>query len=131
MTVFVDTAALFALVDRDDDNHEAAVGWIEQSTTVEHLVTHRFVVVESVALVQRRIGVTAVRYVVDSLLPDISIEDVGGSAFAGALRLHADTSARGVSIVDRISFEFMRSAGLASAFTFDSGFADEGFMTLP
>jgi len=47
--VFVDTSALFALLDRDDDFHSAARSFFPELAT-RTLVTHNYVVVETIAL---------------------------------------------------------------------------------
>jgi predicted nucleic acid-binding protein len=38
---------------------------------------------------------------------------------------------RGISFVDRTSFELMRAEGIARAFAFDRDFARQGFETVP
>ena len=51
MSVVVDTSAFFALLDRRDAHHASAVAfWTDPDD--EDLVTHAYVVVESVALVR-------------------------------------------------------------------------------
>lgn len=62
--VFVDTSALFALVDRDDEFHGPARSFFPELAT-RTLVTHNYVVVEMIALVQARLGLAAARAFVD------------------------------------------------------------------
>lgn len=72
--VFVDTSAIYAALDADDVNHESASRAFQQLLNgVEaddiEAVTHGSVIVETVALVQRCLGMEAVKVVVDDLVP--------------------------------------------------------------
>jgi predicted nucleic acid-binding protein len=62
MTVFVDTSAFYAVLDRDDANHaEAKNVWtrlVREGTT---FLTSNYVLVETAALLQHRLGMAAVR----------------------------------------------------------------------
>jgi predicted nucleic acid-binding protein len=131
MRTFVDTSALYALLDEDDRNHSAAAAWFKTADAAEVLVTHNYVVVETAALVQRRLGAAAVRALFDALIPAMSVmyvDDVLHSravaAFLAGLRRH-------VSFVDWVSFQLVRDAGLDRAFAFDADFAREGFVVVP
>jgi predicted nucleic acid-binding protein len=131
MRTFVDTSALYALMDEDDRNHLAAAVWFATADATEVLVSHGYVVVETAALVQRRLGAVAVRTLFDALVPAMSIvyvdEVLHGravAAFLAGLRRH-------VSFVDWVSFQLIRDAGLDRAFAFDSDFAREGFTVVP
>ena len=126
MTVFVDTSALFALLDEDDTNHLAA-----RSTFVRlrgtDLVTHAYVVVETVALVSRRLGWAAVERLLDRILPVIRVVAVDEAAHAQALDSFRAAGTATVSLVDRTSFALMRAEGIDRAFAFDRDFLVEGF----
>ena len=75
----VDTSALFALLDAGDSHHaSAAAFWADPDD--EDLVTHAYVVVESVALLRSRLGAAAVLAFVDDLLPAIRVETGGPPA---------------------------------------------------
>ena len=75
MSVVVDTSALFALLDRRDAHHASAVAfWTDADD--EDLVTHAYVMVETIALVRSRLGVAAVAALVNDLLPAIRVEMV-------------------------------------------------------
>lgn len=134
MRAFVDTSALFALLDEDDANHEPAREWFTRamSDPATVLTTHSYVIVESCTLVQRRLGPDAVRVLLDALIPSLSVLYVDENLHQRAAAAYVATlSKRGVSLVDRVSFEAMRHLGIDVAFAFDDDFDSAGFQTLP
>ncbi|PKO22873.1 MAG: hypothetical protein CVU38_07155 [Chloroflexi bacterium HGW-Chloroflexi-1] len=57
MVIFVDTSALYALMDADDQNHERArVAWAEWLDGPVQLATSNYVLLESIALIQHRLA---------------------------------------------------------------------------
>jgi predicted nucleic acid-binding protein len=94
------------------------------------LVTHNYVVLETVALLQRRLGISAVHRLQDLLAP-IEVAWVDEVTHRSAIAALLAASRRDVSLVDRVSFEVMRERGIGEAFAFDPEFAREGFTTLP
>ncbi|MFH0751032.1 MAG: PIN domain-containing protein [Chloroflexota bacterium] len=124
MSVVVDTSALFALLDRCDAHHASAVAfWTDPDD--EDLVTHAYVVVESVALVRTRLGAAAVVALVDDLLPAIRVEMVDRPLHNGCL---ADMRriGGGTSLVDRVTLAFAARHGIARAFAYDTDLAVAG-----
>ena len=86
--IFADTSAMYALLDANDPNHAAArctFGSLQAADA--RLMTHADVVVEVVALVQRRLGFDIVRRLADDLLPIIEVLPVDAG-------LHAEAMAR-------------------------------------
>jgi predicted nucleic acid-binding protein len=129
VTVLVDTSALYALLARDDQNHEAAATAFAGLRQRGPLVTHNYVVVETVALVQHRFGLSAVRTLLDLLGP-IEVIWVDEETHRAALAALLAAPRRRLSLVDRVSFEVMHERGITQAFAFDPDFAQEGFVTL-
>ena len=69
MNVFVDTSALYALLDRDDQNHASAAAiWSDLIGRSASLVCTNYVLVEAFALVQHRLGMDAVRTLENDIL---------------------------------------------------------------
>ena len=130
MSVFVDTSALYALLDADDANHAAARRTFEGLRDTE-LTTHAYVVVESLALVSRRLGREAALHLIDGLLPVIDVRPVDAALHALALAAYRESNDIGVSFVDRTSFAFMRLHGIETAFAFDADFSRAGLLTIP
>jgi predicted nucleic acid-binding protein len=131
MSVFVDTSALYALLDRDDGNHrQAAAAWSELLQADEVLVTSNYVVVEATALAQHRLGMEAVAALVRDVLPVIGVEWVAETDHREAMAALLAAGRRHVSLVDSVSFVLMRRLGAETAFAFDVHFTSEGFRTI-
>jgi len=130
MTAFVDTSALFALVDPDDRAHERAAAILQRIAGREELLTHQYVVVETLALAQRRLPSETVRTLVLELLPLVSVEPVDDATHSAATAALLAALPMRRSFVDLVSFAFMREQGIARAFAFDADFGKAGFETL-
>ncbi len=126
MTVFVDTSAVYALLDRSDVGHERALRG-RDLVLGEELVTHAYVVAETVSLVRRRLGPAAAARLIDEFLPALEIVDVDADLRARALTHFRAAVESAVSFVDRTSFECMRDLGIVRAFALDTDFAEAGF----
>ena len=129
MSVVVDTSAIFALLDRHDAHHDAAVAfWTDPDD--EDLVTHAYVVVESAALVRSRLGPAAVVALVDELLPGIRMEMVDRPLHDTSLATLRAIGG-GTSLVDRVTLAFAARHGIHRAFAFDADLAGAGLITCP
>lgn len=126
MSVFVDTSALYALLDEADARHVEASDVLRRIVGTE-LVTHAFVVVETCALVGRRLPWAASERLIDGLLPVIDVRSVDDDLHRTAMDAYRRSASARISLVDHASFAFMRSLGIARAFAFDDDFAGEGF----
>lgn len=133
MTTFVDSSALYALLDEDDPAHETALAWIEDISAgePEQLRTHSYVVTETIALTHARLGTAAVRMLIDDVLPACDIRFVDDDLHQRAITAYLAGLGRRVSFVDRASFELMRAERIDRAFAFDPDFRREGFETVP
>ncbi len=133
MTTFVDTSAFHAVLAETDAVHDAAVRWLDEIAVGEdeHLVTHNYVVVESTALIQARMGSAAVRAFLEDVLPACEVRFVAEPLHARATSAFLAGLGRRPSFVDRVSFEMMREHGVRRAFAFDRDFRNEGFETVP
>lgn len=130
-SVFVDTSALYALIVDGDDFHERAVELFEGLKAEDaRLITTSYVLVETYALLHRRIGIEAVRDVRAGLVPLLDVVWVDEELHERALDRLVDRSAGGASPVDAVSFVAMRTRAIDHAFSFDRHFGDEGFAIL-
>ena len=126
--VFVDTSALYALLVEADDNHRAARTVVPSfRDSGAGLVTSSFVVLETVTLLQARVGVAAVRIFYRDVLPVLDVVWVGEELLHRAMAALLASSYRGVSLTDWSSFVLMRERGIVHAFAFDEDFARQGF----
>jgi predicted nucleic acid-binding protein len=128
VSVFVDTSALYAMLDRDDEQHQpAAAVWTRLLEGDEALVTSNYVIVESCALVQSRLGVRALRALHDEVLPVLETYWISEDDHRSALEAVLVSDRRGLSLVDCASFVAMRRLALRRAFAFDDDFEAQGF----
>lgn len=127
MTVFVDSSAWYALLDADDDYHVRARRTLATLDRNAELVTHNYVVVETLALVHRRLGSLDARRFITDLLPVVDIEWVQPSLHDLAISSYLQG---GASFVDHVSFALMRARGISTAFAFDADFEAQGFELL-
>jgi uncharacterized protein len=127
MKVFVDTSAFFALLDRDDDNHEkAARAWEQLIGKDSILFTTNYVLIECFALIQHRLGMEAVRIFQEDISPVLNIEFVDSATHKTGVSSLLAASRRKLSLVDCISFEVMRLLDIRNAFAFDPHFTEQG-----
>lgn len=126
MSVFVDTSALYALLDEADAHHAEASDAFRRLVGTE-LVTHAFVVVEASALVGHRLSWQASEHLIDGLLPVIDVREVDRDLYGAAMSAYRQSASARVSLVDQTSFALMRSLGIRRTFAYDDDFAREGF----
>ncbi|HEX9676249.1 MAG TPA: PIN domain-containing protein [Anaerolineales bacterium] len=132
MSTFVDTSALLAILDADDDNHPSAkVEWERLIAQEETLLTTNYVLVESFALVQHRLGMEAVRTLHEDILPLINVEWMEAQSHYASVMALITAGRRELSLVDCASFEAMRRLGITTALAFDRHFREQGFAAIP
>ena len=128
LVVFVDTSAFFALQAEDDKRHAVATQRLQYLISNKiPLVTTNYVVVETCALVQRRLGMVAVQTFHAGILPGVSVVWVNERLHERALATLLAEDRRKLSLVDCVSFELMRDCSLHQAFAFDAHFDEQGF----
>lgn len=75
MTIYVDASALYAVMDSDDSQHEVAKNtWVSLLESGDGMVCNSYVLLETHALVQHRLGIEAVRVLYDEILPVIMVD---------------------------------------------------------
>ena len=131
MTVFVDTSAFYATLDAGDGQHgPARQTWQTLVNEATDLVSSNYVIIETTALVQNRLGVEAIRTFQEDVLPVVRVEWVDEAHQAGVTAL-LTAGRRDLSLVDCVSFDLMRRLGIRRAFAFDRHFAEQGFELVP
>ncbi len=130
--IFIDSSAFLAIVNVDDANHPLAKQqWKDLLHTDEILYTNNYVIVESIAVIQKRLGLNTVQKLQDNILEFVTIDWVGEEYHSQALENVLTSNRRRLSLVDCSAFETMRRLGIDTAFTFDSHFREEGFNVIP
>jgi len=128
LTVFVDTSALFALLDADDAGHDLAFpAWSGGIDECARFVTTNYVIVETIALAQRRLDIHAVRALIDEILPMIDTIWVTDADHSTGLSLLLMAARRHLGLVDCVSYAIMRRMGIRDYLGLDPHFEEQGF----
>ncbi|MEW6574098.1 MAG: PIN domain-containing protein [Bacillota bacterium] len=132
MSVYLDTSAFLAVLDADDEYHpQAKRVWEELLRAGVPLICSSYVLVETYALVQHRLGLEALKVFHEDIFPLLRVEWVEEALHENAANAVLTVKRRRLSLVDCVSFALMRRLGLKEAFTFDRDFAAQGFTCLP
>jgi len=128
MRVFADTSGLFALLVSNDLMHvRAKLNFRYFAGHRAQLLTSSFVVVETLALLQRRVGLGAVRDFQLKIIPLLEVLWIDKDWYARGIQRLFALSNRDISLVDCLSFEIMESREITYAFSFDKHFEEQGF----
>lgn len=128
MKIYADTSGLIALLVRNDLMHvRAKQNFAYFSRYKAQLVTSAFVLVETTALLQRRIGLAPVHDFQAKIFPLLKVVWVDGEWYSRALQRLFALNRRNVSLVDCLSFEIMESHEIETVFGFDKHFEENGF----
>jgi predicted nucleic acid-binding protein len=132
MNIFADTSALYAVLDADDSKHtKAKQFWEKIIKSDDILLCHNYILLETSALVLKRLGVEAVRVFEQDIFPILRVVWVAKEIHSAAVSAHLMAGKRTLSLVDCVSFEVMRRTGIRKAFAFDSHFQVYGYKLYP
>lgn len=130
--IYIDTSAFLAMVNSDDPDHDLAMKtWRQLIEEEQTLISNNYVIVESIALIQRRVGLRAVSILHNEILPYVKIEWLDEEPHNAVVKTLIKNDRRQVSFVDRASFDTMRRCGSQTAFAFDSHFREHSFDVIP
>lgn len=131
MRVYVDTSAYFSLLDRADKNQQAATEvWKRLIKNDADLVTSNYVLIETVALLQSRLGLAAASDFQSIIVPLTDVVWVDSEIHHAAMAAHLTAKRRKLSLVDCVSFEICRILSVDAVFAFDKHFREQGFAVL-
>lgn len=129
--IFVDTSAFYALADRDDRSHQAAAEIFGRlRIDARQLATTNYVVIETAALLQRRLGQEAATRFLRDVVTLTDCIAIDSALHDAAIELFVSSNSRRLSLVDCSSIAYMRSTGIKSAFAFDPDFERYGIELL-
>jgi uncharacterized protein len=126
--VFADTSGLLALLNMADNAHaraERAFGTLRARQSP--LLSTSYVLVETYALLGRRLGLAAVRSFRADFAPLIDVVWVDETLHNAGVDMLLDRRKRLLSLVDAVSFIVMHQSGVTEAFAIDPHFEQEGF----
>jgi predicted nucleic acid-binding protein len=131
MKVFIDTSAFLAVLAADDFNHDKAKSiWLQLLSNKTDLVCTSYVLVETYALVQSRLGLEALRVFHEDIFPLLEVIWINERFHENGANAVLTSNRRQLSLVDCVSFAVMRSTGINTVFTFDRHFREQGFECL-
>ena len=133
-TLFVDTGAWFALVDKSDQHHSQAVKvYPKLLSSFHHLTTTNLVIAETYVLIRRAIGHQPAISFLENIAASprvikISSDSALEEAAEDILRKCQDQN---LSYTDAVSFAVMKQYEIIQAFSFDQHFVTAGFTLTP
>jgi len=95
------------------------------------LHTTSYVLVETAALLQHRIGLAPVRDLFEGFVPLLTVGWVEADLHQKGVERMLRENRRQLSFVDCVSLEFMRVLDLREALALDSHFAEAGYRLVP
>jgi uncharacterized protein len=132
MSIFVDTSVFLAVLTDDDHNNKIAAETLATlAESGEQLITTNYILVESYALIQRRMGMNAIQDFQEKILPSLTLTWINAEEHQHALQQFLLENRRNLSFVDCSSFEAIQRLGIDKAFTFDNHFREQGFEIIP
>ena len=132
MSIFVDTSVFLAVLTDDDHNNKIAAETLATlAESGEQLITTNYILVESYALIQRRMGMNAIQDFQEKILPSLTLTWINAEEHQHALQQFLLENRRNLSFVDCSSFEAIQRLGIDKAFTFGNHFREQGFEIIP
>jgi len=131
MSIFIDTSAFIALIESDDEFHLAAANLFKEAVASdEKLFTSNYVLLETIFLLQREIGLSAVNDFRKLMLPLVIVIWVDEKINNDCLNNLTAAEKRKISLTDYSSFYILDSFKIGRVFTFDKHFKEKGYQIL-
>lgn len=125
--VLIDTSAFYALASSTDSFHQRATETYERLVDWDQeLWATSYVLVETIALVHRRLGYAVLKQLTDSLEGHLQIFWIEATVHSEAWKRLVENQGTGLGFVDWTTALVSTTLG-APVFTFDRAFADSGF----
>ena len=129
--IFIDTSAFYALMDRSDSYHQSASKlWSDFLDKGYYLQTSNYVTVETLALLQNRLGFEAADLWSRDVLGIVETLWIDEVRHNLAFEIWFSLGRRKLSLVDCTSFAIMRHHKMEKVFGYDKHFIEHGFEVL-
>ncbi len=129
--IFIDTSALLSILNQDDQDYEASLRiWSSLADESARLVTSNYVLVETLASIQNRLGMMTVQDFVERFQPLLQVIWIDDALHEAAMLLFLTANQRRLSLVDCASFAICRHRQIEQVFAFDQYFVEYGFTCL-
>ncbi len=127
--VFIDTSAILALFQPRDQAHRQAKDAFDRLQQQQaRLLTSSYVLIESYALLGRRLGIEAVQAFREKFAPLLEVLWVEEDLHERGLDLLLARGVRHLSLVDATSFLVIREQEIDEVFAYDGHFEAENFV---
>jgi uncharacterized protein len=131
MSIFIDTSAFIALIESNDEFHLAAANLFKEAVeSDEKLFTSNYVLLETIFLLQREIGLPAVNDFRKLMLPLVIVIWIDEKINNDCLNNLIAAEKRKISLTDYSSFYILDSFKIERVFTFDKHFKEKGYQIL-
>lgn len=132
MKILIDTSAFIAILSLNDINNRiATTTWKRLIQAGDQIYVNNYLIVETIALLQNRMGMKAVHEFQSKIYPLLNVDWINADQHQKIINSFLLVNRRHLSLVDCASFETMHHNGIESAFTFDPHFTEQGFNILP
>lgn len=125
---FIDTSAIYAILDASDEHHAAALAILRARPP--RFITHELMLVESISVVDRRLGQEPLDQLLDVIMRDVRSAPVDRGLFDRSLAAFRARERRRLSFVDSVTIEFCRQHGINEMFAFDDDLERAGLTAL-
>jgi len=131
MGIFIDTSAFIALINHDDEFHyKSSDLFIKATETDERFFTSNYIILETIFLLQREFGLSAVNDFRKFMLPLVKIIWIDEKIHNDCLNNLITAEKRKISLTDYSSFYILDSFKIDRVFTFDKHFKEKGYQIL-
>ena len=131
MKIFIDTCAFIALIDSDDDFHNLAFNLFSKASKDNaDFLTSNYVMLETIFLLQKTIGLPAVKDFKKLMLPIVRIIWIDEKIHNNSLNNLIAAEKEKISLTDYSSFYILDNYNIDKVFTFDNHFKEKNYKIL-
>lgn len=128
MKLFVDTSAFYAIYVESDEFHSDAIKIVQKCTGQNiDFYTSNYVCVETISLLQKRIGMNAALKLAEHIEDYFHVCWVDKTVDQKIFSFWKKENRKDLSYADCSSFVLMKELGISKAFSFDAHFSKYGY----